>query len=81
MDITKANMPPRKRACFTTLALGLEVGESSAAGAARQSGPTLEILRSSVRFEKAKTDRKTYLRSPSQHTVPEKRPNSLATHQ
>ncbi|GJR98192.1 putative reverse transcriptase domain-containing protein [Tanacetum coccineum] len=43
MDITKANMPPRKRACFTTLALGLEVGESSAAGAARQSGPTLEV--------------------------------------
>nr|GEU75463.1 hypothetical protein [Tanacetum cinerariifolium] len=35
-------MPPRKRACFTTLALGLEVGESSAAGAARQPGPTLE---------------------------------------
>nr|GEX20319.1 putative reverse transcriptase domain-containing protein [Tanacetum cinerariifolium] len=31
-----------KRDCFTTSALGLEVGKSSAAGAARQPGPTLE---------------------------------------
>ncbi|GKD90918.1 hypothetical protein Tco_1366425 [Tanacetum coccineum] len=31
-----------KRACFTTPAPGLEVGESLAAGAARQPGPTLE---------------------------------------
>ncbi|GJR66386.1 hypothetical protein Tco_0012451 [Tanacetum coccineum] len=29
-------------ACFTTLAFGLKIGESSAAGAARQPGPTLE---------------------------------------
>ncbi|GJS61884.1 hypothetical protein Tco_0656668 [Tanacetum coccineum] len=41
-DIPEAEMPPRKRACFTTPAPGLEVGESSAAGAARQPGPTLE---------------------------------------
>ncbi|GJT30427.1 hypothetical protein Tco_0910702 [Tanacetum coccineum] len=41
-DILEAEMPPRKRACFTTPALGLEVGKSSAAGAARQPGPTLE---------------------------------------
>ncbi|GKF91115.1 hypothetical protein Tco_0274816, partial [Tanacetum coccineum] len=41
-DIPKAEMPPRKRACFTTLAPGLEVGESLAAGPARQPGPTLE---------------------------------------
>ncbi|GJX43691.1 hypothetical protein Tco_0260367 [Tanacetum coccineum] len=41
-DILEAEMLPRKRACFTTPAPGLEVGESSAAGAARQPGPTLE---------------------------------------
>nr|GFC53060.1 hypothetical protein [Tanacetum cinerariifolium] len=34
-DIPEAKMPPRKRACFTTLALGLKVRESSAAGVAR----------------------------------------------
>ncbi|GJW45928.1 hypothetical protein Tco_0077574 [Tanacetum coccineum] len=42
-DIPKAEMPPQKRACFTTPAPGFEVGESSAAGAARQPGPTLEF--------------------------------------
>ncbi|GJZ84972.1 hypothetical protein Tco_0650311 [Tanacetum coccineum] len=41
-DIPEAEMPRRKRACSTTLAPGLEVGESSTAGAARQLGPTLE---------------------------------------
>ncbi|GJT40409.1 putative reverse transcriptase domain-containing protein [Tanacetum coccineum] len=41
-DIPKAEMPPQKKACFTTPASGFEVGESSAAGAARQPGPTLE---------------------------------------
>ncbi|GKF35983.1 hypothetical protein Tco_0112741 [Tanacetum coccineum] len=34
-DVPKAEMPPRKRACFTTLAPGCEIGESSAAGVAR----------------------------------------------
>ncbi|GJX37190.1 hypothetical protein Tco_0250493 [Tanacetum coccineum] len=34
--------PTDKRDCFTTPASGLEVGESSAAAAARQLGPTLE---------------------------------------
>ncbi|GKF45383.1 hypothetical protein Tco_0131935, partial [Tanacetum coccineum] len=38
-DILEAEMPPRKRACFTTPAPGFEVGESSAAGAARQLRP------------------------------------------
>ncbi|GKB35782.1 hypothetical protein Tco_0880724, partial [Tanacetum coccineum] len=42
--IPEAEMPPRKRACFTTPALRLEVGESLAAGAARQPGPTLEAV-------------------------------------
>ncbi|GJY80808.1 putative reverse transcriptase domain-containing protein [Tanacetum coccineum] len=42
IDILEAKIPPRKRACFTTSASGLEVGESSVAGAARQPGPTLE---------------------------------------
>ncbi|GKE13307.1 hypothetical protein Tco_1416858, partial [Tanacetum coccineum] len=41
-DIPEPEMPPRKRACFATSALGLEIGESSAAGAARQPGPTPE---------------------------------------
>ncbi|GKD91736.1 hypothetical protein Tco_1367243 [Tanacetum coccineum] len=41
-DIPEAEMPSRKRACFATTALGLKIGESSAAGAARQPGPTLE---------------------------------------
>ncbi|GJT31344.1 putative reverse transcriptase domain-containing protein [Tanacetum coccineum] len=35
-DVLEAEMPPRKRACLTTPAPGYEVGESSAAGAARQ---------------------------------------------
>ncbi|GJU85598.1 hypothetical protein Tco_1293144 [Tanacetum coccineum] len=41
-DIPEAEMPPQKRACFTTLAPRLEVRESSAAGVVRQPGPTLE---------------------------------------
>nr|GEY97188.1 hypothetical protein [Tanacetum cinerariifolium] len=41
-DIPEAKIPPQKRACFITPALGLEVGESSAAGTARQPWPTLE---------------------------------------
>ncbi|GJR95026.1 hypothetical protein Tco_0267200 [Tanacetum coccineum] len=41
-DIPKAEMPPRKRACVTTPAPGFKIGESSAAGAARRPGPTLE---------------------------------------
>ncbi|GKF08030.1 hypothetical protein Tco_0042254 [Tanacetum coccineum] len=41
-DIPKAEMLPQKRACFATLAPGLEIWESSAAGAARQPGPTLK---------------------------------------
>ncbi|GKC77612.1 hypothetical protein Tco_1128386, partial [Tanacetum coccineum] len=39
-DILEAEMLPRKRACLTTPAPGCEIGESSAAGAARQPGPT-----------------------------------------
>nr|GEV38211.1 putative reverse transcriptase domain-containing protein [Tanacetum cinerariifolium] len=34
-DISEADMPPQKRVCLTTPAPGLEVGESSADGAAR----------------------------------------------
>nr|GEZ00580.1 hypothetical protein [Tanacetum cinerariifolium] len=34
-NFPKAEMPPRKRACFTTPVLRFEVGESSAAGVAR----------------------------------------------
>ncbi|GJR69400.1 hypothetical protein Tco_0015465 [Tanacetum coccineum] len=34
-NIPEAEIPPRKRACFATSALGLEIGESSAAGAVR----------------------------------------------
>ncbi|GJT02280.1 hypothetical protein Tco_0823449 [Tanacetum coccineum] len=64
-DIPEAEMPPWKRACFTTPTHRLEVGESSAAGAARQPRPTLEAdLRRDreteefqVRFEDAQDDR------------------------
>ncbi|GKF09134.1 hypothetical protein Tco_0043358, partial [Tanacetum coccineum] len=41
-NIPEAEMPPRKRACLTTPALGLEIWESSAAGAVRQPETTLE---------------------------------------
>ncbi|GJR59968.1 hypothetical protein Tco_1502130 [Tanacetum coccineum] len=41
-DIPEAEMPPQKRSCFATSAPRLEIGESLAAGAARQPGPTLE---------------------------------------
>ncbi|GKD56327.1 hypothetical protein Tco_1289714 [Tanacetum coccineum] len=42
IDILEAKMPPQKRACLTTPTPRLEIGESSAAGAARQPGTTLE---------------------------------------
>ncbi|GJZ85632.1 reverse transcriptase domain-containing protein [Tanacetum coccineum] len=42
-DVPEAEMPPRKRACLTTPAPRYEIGESSAAGAARQPGPTPEV--------------------------------------
>ncbi|GKE48952.1 hypothetical protein Tco_1480210 [Tanacetum coccineum] len=38
-DISEAEMPPRKRACFAIPSPRFEIGESSAAGAARQPGP------------------------------------------
>nr|GEW74655.1 reverse transcriptase domain-containing protein [Tanacetum cinerariifolium] len=41
-NILEADVPPRKRACLTTPALGFEVKVSSTAGAARQPWPTLE---------------------------------------
>nr|GEY51740.1 hypothetical protein [Tanacetum cinerariifolium] len=44
-DIPEADMPPRKRAFLTALTPGLEIGESSAASAVRQPGPTESDLR------------------------------------
>ncbi|GKG18419.1 hypothetical protein Tco_0372717, partial [Tanacetum coccineum] len=41
-DIPEADMPPRKRLLLTTPRPGCEIGESSAAAAARQPGPTIE---------------------------------------
>ncbi|GKE80159.1 hypothetical protein Tco_1550159, partial [Tanacetum coccineum] len=41
-DVPEAEMSPWKRACFTTPAPELEIGESSAAGAARRPWPTPE---------------------------------------
>ncbi|GKC43964.1 hypothetical protein Tco_1061686 [Tanacetum coccineum] len=41
-DIPEADTPPRKRLLLTTPRPGCEVGESSAAAAARQPGPTIE---------------------------------------
>ncbi|GKE14982.1 hypothetical protein Tco_1422559 [Tanacetum coccineum] len=40
-DIPEADTPPRKRLLLTAPRPGCEVGESSAASAARQSGPTM----------------------------------------
>ncbi|GJV47266.1 putative reverse transcriptase domain-containing protein [Tanacetum coccineum] len=40
-DIPEADTPPRKRLLLTTPRLGCQVGESSAAAAARQPGPTM----------------------------------------
>nr|GEZ93033.1 hypothetical protein [Tanacetum cinerariifolium] len=51
-DIPEANMPPRKRACLTTPALGFKIRESFAAGAARQRTDEFEI-----HFEEAQDDR------------------------
>ncbi|GKA81078.1 hypothetical protein Tco_0787770, partial [Tanacetum coccineum] len=42
-DVPEDEMPPRKKACFATSAPRCEIGESSAAGAARRPGPTLEV--------------------------------------
>nr|GEY22582.1 hypothetical protein [Tanacetum cinerariifolium] len=44
-DILETGMPPWKKACLTTLALGFEIGESSVAGTVRQLGPTESDLR------------------------------------
>ncbi|GJW31093.1 hypothetical protein Tco_0051125 [Tanacetum coccineum] len=41
-DIPEADLPPRKRLCLTAPSLRYEAGESSAAGAARLTGPSLE---------------------------------------
>nr|GEY86053.1 putative reverse transcriptase domain-containing protein [Tanacetum cinerariifolium] len=45
IDISEADMLPRKRACLTTPTPEFEIGESSTAGAARQPGPTESDLR------------------------------------
>ncbi|GKD85636.1 hypothetical protein Tco_1356790 [Tanacetum coccineum] len=42
-DVPEAEMPPQKRACFTSPAPEFEIGESSAAGAARRPGTTPEV--------------------------------------
>nr|GEU44097.1 putative reverse transcriptase domain-containing protein [Tanacetum cinerariifolium] len=44
-DIPKDDVSPQKRACLTTPAFGFKVRESSAAGSARQPGPTESDLR------------------------------------
>nr|GEZ12528.1 hypothetical protein [Tanacetum cinerariifolium] len=44
-DIPEDDVPHQKRACLTTPSSRFEVGESSAAGAARQPGPTESDLR------------------------------------
>nr|GEX67198.1 hypothetical protein [Tanacetum cinerariifolium] len=45
IDIPEADMSPWKKACLTAPALGFEIRESFAAGAARQPGPTKSDLR------------------------------------
>ncbi|GKA68595.1 hypothetical protein Tco_0768512 [Tanacetum coccineum] len=61
-DIPEAEMPPRKRACLTTPAPGLEIGESSA-GAARQPGTTLEA---DLRRDKRVTELATTVRQENE---------------
>ncbi|GKB94946.1 hypothetical protein Tco_0981083 [Tanacetum coccineum] len=62
-DVPEVEMPPLKRVCLTTPAPGCEIGESSAAGAARQPSPTPERTEEfQVRFEEAYDDR-AYLRA------------------
>nr|GEY93596.1 putative reverse transcriptase domain-containing protein [Tanacetum cinerariifolium]GEY93608.1 putative reverse transcriptase domain-containing protein [Tanacetum cinerariifolium] len=72
-NILEADMPPQKRACLTTPTPEFKIGESFAAGAARQPGPTESDLRQRVieldttvrqrtnefeiRFEEAQDDR------------------------
>ncbi|GJS73156.1 putative reverse transcriptase domain-containing protein, partial [Tanacetum coccineum] len=83
-DIPEAEMPPRKRACLTTPAPGYEIGESSAAGAARQPGhtPALdtwdEIVEAMMdRTEDLRYDLRRHIdgpklnlgKRPSQHTI------------
>nr|GEV91297.1 putative reverse transcriptase domain-containing protein [Tanacetum cinerariifolium] len=61
-DIPEADMPPRKRACLTTPALGFEIEESSAAGAARQPGPTeSDLMRYRVEQAEGVNERVTEL--------------------
>ncbi|GJU44765.1 hypothetical protein Tco_1202031 [Tanacetum coccineum] len=48
-DIPKAEMPPWKRACFTTPASRFEVGESLVAGAARQYGLNVAVMDATTR--------------------------------
>nr|GEX38582.1 putative reverse transcriptase domain-containing protein [Tanacetum cinerariifolium] len=52
-DILEADVPPWKRACLTTPALGFEIRESSAVGSTRQQR-TNEFK---IRFEEAQDDR------------------------
>nr|GFA76696.1 hypothetical protein [Tanacetum cinerariifolium] len=54
-DIPKADVPPQKRACLTTPTSRFEVGESSAAGATRQPGPTESDLRRYMRVTELDT--------------------------
>nr|GEV24453.1 putative reverse transcriptase domain-containing protein [Tanacetum cinerariifolium] len=71
-DIPEADMPPRKRACLTTPALGFKIGESSAAvdgdssdhlgGGQRESDRADTTIRQrtdefEIRFEEAQDDR------------------------
>nr|GEX79910.1 hypothetical protein [Tanacetum cinerariifolium] len=83
-DILEDDVPPQKRACLTTPAPRLEVGESSAAGAARQPGPTESDLRRykstdefEIRFEEAQDDR-AFLRARV-NTLFKDRPNHCHT--
>nr|GEZ02146.1 hypothetical protein [Tanacetum cinerariifolium] len=62
IDIPEADMPPQKRACLSTPTLGFKIRESSAAGAARQLGPTESDLRR-YRVEQGVNERVTELDS------------------
>nr|GEW99560.1 putative reverse transcriptase domain-containing protein [Tanacetum cinerariifolium] len=77
-DIPEADMPPRKRACFTTSALGFEVGESCAVGAARQPGPALKSNRR--RYKRGKYAREAWASSEDKKAAIEAYVQTLEAH-
>nr|GEY62943.1 reverse transcriptase domain-containing protein [Tanacetum cinerariifolium] len=67
-DIPEADMPPRKRACLTASALRFEVGENSAAGAARSAA--IEAHVKTLEAQKMAPNKTTMRATPANTTTP-----------